>query len=80
MGALLIKDSSLNLVKTLIEHQNKLSPELKVDLNQTMSVRFSEAVRHLQDFLDSNLLTYLSYENTPAASDNAMRNTDTAIL
>ena len=48
VGALKIENSSLNMLKDIINHQNQLSDNLGAQLNATMKANFMEAFKLLQ--------------------------------
>ena len=79
VGGLKVKDSSLNLVQTLTEHQNKLTSQLKDELNETLQSNFMYAVRQLQQVEPSPTPTAFYDEPPPAPSVNSVSD-NTAIL
>ena len=79
VDGLTIQDSSLNLVQTLTEHQDRLTSELKNEINHNMQVNFLEVVRNLQSYSDQEAPTPPLVATEPSLSANVVTN-DTAIL
>ena len=77
VGGLKIRDSSLNLVQTLTEHQNKLTSELKEELNHTLNINFMEVVCNLNNMSE---LSYDERENIPPVHSANSMSSDNAII